>query len=182
MHITAHIKNQKSFCSSNAWGNWTWNCRWKSKVQSSSRSLWHTLIRKELHNRFNERNFVFLTRWNSSRAPEQRLLTDKGKTDPQQEALRQTPWTLTRSRHTRGANNSLINIVFCFFCGVFLHKPPKGWPILKALQTIQNSAFWLLSSTWNICLLTAQFHIEGIRIRRASSVTDDFLRVFPFLG
>lgn len=71
---------------------------------------------------------------------------------------------------------------FCFFCGVFLHKPPKGWPILKALQTIQNSAFWLLSSTWNICLLMAQFRIEGIRIRRASSVTDDFLRVFPFLG
>lgn len=70
---------------------------------------------------------------------------------------------------------------FCFFWRVFLHKPPKEWPFLKALQTIQNSAFWLLSSTWNICLLTAQFHIEGIRSRHAPSVTDDFLRVFPFL-
>lgn len=54
---------------------------------------------------------------------------------------------------------------FCFFCGAFLHKPQKGWPFLKALQTIQNSVFCLLSSTWNIYLLMAQFHIEGIRIR-----------------
>lgn len=141
MHITAHIKIQKSFCSSNAWGNWTWNCRWKSKVQSSSRSLWHTLIRKELHNQFNERNFVFLTRWNSSRAPEQRLLTDKGKTDPQQDALRQAPWTLTRSRHTRGANNSLISIVFAFFVGCFSTNPQKDGPFSRPSRQFKTVPF-----------------------------------------
>lgn len=63
MHTTAHIKNQRSFCSSNAWGNRPWNWRWKSQVQSSSISLWHALITIELCNKFNERRLVFITQW-----------------------------------------------------------------------------------------------------------------------
>lgn len=125
MHITAHIKSQRSFCSSHAWGNWTWNWRWKSKVQSSSSSLWHTLIRMELHNRFNERKFVFLTGWEFQESIWRETPHWPWEDRSSAGALRQEPWILMRSHHTRGANSSLIFIVFAFLCGVSPQTPER---------------------------------------------------------